>query len=110
MLVWRSDSLKIVRFLGCKMADAWDCPVRTKNLSTKKTRTKISICWCGGMADARDLKSRGSNTVWVRLPPPAPSAKTALLLVFAFLKSEKLRPNICFRLSRPIVNAPFARI
>ena len=63
------------------------------------------------MADARDSKSLEGNFMWVRLPPPAPaSAKTALLLVFAFLKSEKLRPNICFRLSRPIVNAPFARI
>ena len=56
------------------------------------------------MADARDLKSRGGNTVWVRLPPPAPKAKTALLLVFAFL-SEKLHPNICFRLLTPNVNS-----
>ena len=32
-------------------------------------------------------------------------AKTALLLVFAFFKSEKLRPNICFRLFAPNVNS-----
>ncbi len=52
------------------------------------------------MADATDSKSVEGNFMWVRLPPPAPSAKTAFLLVFAFLK-QKPRPCICFRLSRP---------
>ncbi len=37
------------------------------------------------MADARDSKSLEGDFMWVRLPPPAPEAKTALLLVFAFL-------------------------
>ncbi len=41
MLVWRPGSLKMFTFLGCKMADAWDCPVRTKNLSTKKVKNKF---------------------------------------------------------------------
>ena len=27
---------------------------------------------CGGMADATDSKSVGSDTVWVQVPPPAP--------------------------------------
>ena len=56
------------------------------------------------MADAQVSGACGSDTMWVRLPSPAPKAKTALLLVFAFL-SEELRPNICFRLFAPNVNS-----
>ena len=39
MLVWRPGSLKMLAFLGYQVADAWDCPVQTKNLSTKKAKT-----------------------------------------------------------------------
>ena len=56
------------------------------------------------MADATDSKSVEGNFIRVRLPSSAPEAKTALLLVFVFL-SEKLHPNICFRLFAPNVNS-----
>ena len=34
------------------------------------------MCRCDGMADVTDSKSVGSDTVWVRVPPPAPSSET----------------------------------
>ena len=37
----------------------------------------------GGMADASDSKSDGSDTVWVRVPPSAPTKKT-ILYVWSF--------------------------
>ena len=76
MLVWRSGSgsLKMFTFLGCKMADAWDCPVRTKNLSTKKSKNTnfIMLVWRSGslkmftflgckIADAWDCPVRTKN-------------------------------------------------
>ena len=36
------------------------------------------ICRCGGMADATDSKSVGSDTVWVQVPPPAPFVPESL--------------------------------
>ena len=37
---------------------------------------------CDGMVDVADSKSAGGNTVWVRLPPPAPRRKDPLPLRF----------------------------
>ena len=31
------------------------------------------LCRCDGMVDVTDSKSVGGNTVWVRVPPPAPN-------------------------------------
>ena len=50
------------------------------------------------MADVTDSKSVGSDTVWVRVPPPAPSKKGRemrpfLLFIFEFLKDMA---DICF--------------
>ena len=31
------------------------------------------MCRCDGMVDVADSKSAGGDTVWVRVPPPAPN-------------------------------------
>ena len=44
------------------------------------------ICRSGGMADASDSKSDGSDTVWVRVPPSAPTKKDyTLCMVFLYI-------------------------
>ena len=37
------------------------------------------MCRCDGMVDVADSKSAGGDTVWVRVPPPAPLEKTGVL-------------------------------
>ena len=39
----------------------------------------------GGMADATDSKSVGSDTVWVQVPPSAPKIKDTDCGIFYFL-------------------------
>ena len=34
------------------------------------------MCRCDGMVDVADSTSAGGNSVWVRVPPPAPSSET----------------------------------
>ena len=52
------------------------------------------------MAYAQVSGTCGSDTVWVRLPSSAPSAKTAFLLVFAFLKAKSYALTFVFAVSR----------
>ena len=47
---------------------------------------------CGGMADATDSKSVGSNIVWVQVPPPAPvKGQVSALKSVLFNNIENLR-------------------
>ena len=43
------------------------------------------ICRSGGMADASDSKSDGSDTVWVQVPPSAPKKEQARACSFFWL-------------------------
>ncbi len=62
MLIYKSDRNLIIAYLRIKI-----------KYSIKKRRKKVEI-YAGvvELADAQDSKSCGSDTVWVRPPPPAP--------------------------------------
>ena len=45
---------------------------------------------CDGMVDVTDSKSVGGDTVWVRVPPPAPRRR-ALILLRLLSKCDPLR-------------------
>ena len=53
------------------------------------------MCRSGGMADATDSKSVGSDTVWVQVPPSAPRNKRyqkvslIFFIVFNYAKKDE---------------------
>ena len=59
------------------------------------------MCRCDGMVDVADSKSAGGDSVWVRVPPPAPSSETLdtsafeASSVFPFLQQEA-SISLCF--------------
>ena len=40
------------------------------------------MCRCDGMVDVADSKSAGGDSVWVRVPPPAPPTETLGISAF----------------------------
>ena len=56
------------------------------------------MCRCDGMVDVADSKSAGGDSVWVRVPPPAPlenteffhSGKAQYFLIFSPVLSSVL--------------------
>ena len=63
--------------------------------------TKYSVRRCDGMVDVADSKSAGGDSVWVRVPPPAPASETLdtsafeASSVFPFLQQEA-SISLCF--------------
>ena len=59
------------------------------------------MCRCDGMVDVADSKSAGGDSVWVRVPPPAPSSEKLdtsafeASSVFPFLQQEA-SISLCF--------------
>ena len=47
---------------------------------------QVHECRCDGMVDVTDSKSVGGDTVWVRVPPPAPSGRNNLDILSAKLR------------------------
>ena len=64
--------------------------------------TKYSVRRCDGMVDVADSKSAGGDSVWVRVPPPAPKQKVIRKddLLFGFCPRWSLPPwklHVCLR-------------
>ena len=52
-----------------------ESPSRRKNFLAFSPAMGYNDCWlcrCDGMVDVADSKSAGGDSVWVRVPPPAP--------------------------------------
>ena len=58
------------------------------------------MCRCDGMVDVADSKSAGGNSMWVRVPPPAPLEKTGIFHIgkaqsFSFLAAFNRASHSC---------------
>ena len=67
----------------------WSAPVWAAS-ETQITSFRMFIRRCVGMVDEEDSKSFGSDTVWVRVPPPAPKREGCVVasLFFGAIESH----------------------
>ena len=55
-------------------------------------------CRCDGMVDVTDSKSVGGDTVWVRVPPPAPSPYLIIGLMIEY--GDFILPSNVYKIRR----------
>ena len=84
-------TLAIIRFLRYYKSSFFP----SSSLKFSPTAELRKIGRCDGMVDVADSKSAGGNSVWVRVPPPAPRAEDLRRRSSAlFFERAKENPDI----------------
>ena len=70
---------------------------------------QVSECRCDGMVDVTDSKSVGGDTVWVRVPPPAPARRKRHIACDEFFML-RIKNSSCAHSAAPRFRTGFASL